>query len=344
MFAGLFRKKIILFVIGICVLAGMSLAVGFGFYLVKPAAEGGADQVFFVREGSNLKGVADKLYSRKIIIGKDLFLLWARVMGYSRNIKAGEYRLNAGMTPLEILRILGRGAIIAHPVTIPEGFTMKQIGYLLGEKGLVNKDEFLALAGDPDIAEHYGISGPGLEGYLYPDTYHFGRGLSSMSVIDVMVRRFKEVYAPFLEIAELSGMTMEKVVTLASIVEKETGLGKERPLIASVFLNRLNKRMRLESDPTVIYGLKDFDGNLRRRHLVQPTPYNTYVIRGLPPGPIASPGQEAIKAVLYPAKSNYLYFVSKNDGSHYFSKTLSEHNRAVEIYQKKKRKRHRKKS
>jgi UPF0755 protein len=339
MLAGLSRKRIVLFVSGICFLAGMSLAAGFGLYLMNPAKEGGADQVFFVRAGSNLKEVADELNRREIITCKGLFLLWARAMGYSRNIKAGEYRLNAGMTPLKILHILDRGEIITHPVTIPEGFTMKQIGYLLGEKGLVNKDEFLALAGDPDIAGRYGISGPGLEGYLYPDTYHFARGLSSMSVIDVMVRRFKEVYAPFREIAERAGMTMEKVVTLASIVEKETGLGKERPLIASVFLNRLKKRMRLESDPTVIYGLKDFDGNLQRRHLVQQTPYNTYVIRGLPPGPIANPGQEAIKAVLCPDKSNYLYFVSKNDGSHYFSKTLSEHNRAVEIYQKKKRKR-----
>jgi len=217
----------------------MSLAVGFGFYLMNPAKEGGADQVFFVREGSNLKEVAGELHSREIITGKGLFLLWARVMGYSRNIKAGEYRLNAGMTPLKILSIIARGVIITHPVTIPEGFTIKQIGDLLGEKGLVNKDEFLALADDPDIAGHYGISGPGLEGYLYPDTYHFGRGLSSMSVIDVMVRRFKEVYAPFREIAKRSGMTMEKAVTLASIVEKETGLGKERPIIASVFFKSL---------------------------------------------------------------------------------------------------------
>jgi UPF0755 protein len=340
MIAGLSPKRIVLFALALCFLVGVFLAVGFGFYLMSPAEEGGAERVFHVREGSTLNEVADELRSRDIITGRGLFLLWARVMGYSRNIKAGEYRLNAGMTPLKILHILGRGAIITHPVTIPEGFTMKQIAYLLEEKGLVNKDEFLALAGDPDIARSYGISGPGLEGYLYPDTYHFGRGLSSISVIDVMVGRFKEVYAPFREIAERSGMTMEKVVTLASIVEKETGLGKERPLIAGVFLNRLNKRMRLESDPTVIYGLKDFNGNLQRRHLVQETPYNTYVIRGLPPGPIANPGQEAIKAVLYPVKSNYLYFVSKNDGSHYFSKTLSEHNRAVEMYQKKRGKRH----
>ncbi len=344
MLGGLSRKRIVLFTIGIFFLIGVFLAVGFGFYLMNPSREGGGDQIFYVRSGSTLNEVTDELHSREIITSKCLFLLWARVMGYSKSIKAGEYRLNAGMTPLKILGILGRGAIITHPVTIPEGFTMKQIGYLLGEKGVVNKDEFLALAGDPDISRRYGISGPSLEGYLYPDTYHFARGLSSMSVIDVMVGRFKEVYAPLREIAERSGMTMEKIVILASIVEKETGLGKERPLIASVFLNRLKKRMRLESDPTVIYGLKDFDGNLQRRHLVQQTPYNTYVIRGLPPGPIANPGQEAIKAVLYPTKSNYLYFVSKNDGSHYFSKTLSEHNRAVEIYQKKKRKRHRKTS
>jgi len=309
---------------------------------MNPAKEGGTDQVFFVRQGSNLKEVAGELKSREIINNKPLFLLWARVMGYSRNIKAGEYRLNAGMAPLKLLRILSRGAIITHPVTIPEGFTVKQIGDLLEKKGLVNRDEFFALTCDPDIARRYGISGPGLEGYLYPDTYHFGRGLTSISVIDVMVRRFKEVYSQSQEKAEQSGMTMEKVVTLASIVEKETGLGKERPLIASVFLNRLNKRMRLESDPTVIYGLKGFDGNLKRKHLKEHTPYNTYVIRGLPPGPIANPGREAIKAVLYPAKTDFLYFVSKNDGSHCFSKTLSEHNRAVEIYQKKQHKRGRK--
>jgi len=339
MLAGSSRKRILFFAVGFSCLVAVFLAAGFGFYLMNPAREGGDDQVFYVQEGSTLNDVADELRSREIIVGKDLFLLWARVMGYSRNIKAGEYRLNAGMAPVKILHILSKGAVITHPVTIPEGFTIKQIGDLLEEKGLVNKDEFLALTGDPDTARHYGISGPGLEGYLYPDTYHFGRGLSPMSVIDVMVKRFKDVYASFRGISERSGMTMEEAVTLASIVEKETGLGRERPLIASVFLNRLNKRMRLESDPTVIYGLKEFNGNLKRKHLTEHTPYNTYIIHGLPPGPIANPGKEAIKAVLCPAESDYLYFVSKNDGSHYFSKTLSEHNRAVEVYQKKTRKR-----
>jgi UPF0755 protein len=256
-------------------------------------------------------------------------------MGHSTNIKAGEYVLNSGMPPLKVLDILSKGAVLLHAVTIPEGFTRKQIGELLEKKGLINKQKFLSLTGSPEIAKRYGISGTGLEGYLYPDTYQFARGLPTMSVIDTMVNRFREVVAPFRKRAEQLDMAMEEVVILASIVEKETGRAKERPLIASVFLNRLEKNMRLESDPTVIYGLIEFDGDLTREHLNQNTPYNTYVIRGLPPGPISNPGREAIKAVLYPANSDYLYFVSKNDGSHYFSETLSEHNKAVGIYQKK---------
>lgn len=331
------RKRSILFAIGLSFLVGVFLLFALGYYLVSPAKKGGHDQLFLVRDGSTLKEVAGELNTREIITSKRLFLLWARLMGYSTNIKAGEYLLNSGMPPLKILNILSKGTILTHPVTIPEGFTRKQIGEILEKRGLTNKQEFLSLTGNPDIAKRYGISGPGLEGYLYPDTYKFGRGLPTMSVIDAMVKRFQEVAAPFRKRAEQLDMAIEKVVILASIVEKETGRAEERPLIASVFLNRLKKRMRLESDPTVIYGLENFDGNLTRKHLVQKTPYNTYVIRGLPPGPISNPGREAIKAVLYPADTAYLYFVSKNDGSHYFSETLSEHNKAVEIYQKKKR-------
>jgi len=275
----------------------------------------------------------------KVITHKPFFLVWARLMGYSKKIKAGEYRLGPSMSPLRILDILTKGAIITHSVTIPEGFTRVQIAALLSDKALVNKEEFLSLTADPEVLGEYGVTGPNLEGYLYPDTYQFGRGLSAKSIIGVMVRRFREITAPFRARAEEMGMTMAKVVTLASIVEKETGLEEERPLIASVFLNRMKAGMRLESDPTVIYGIEDFGGNLTRKDLATRTSYNTYVIRGLPPGPIANPGREAIKAVLYPAETDYLYFVSKNDGSHYFSKILSEHNRAVKLYQKKNRKR-----
>jgi UPF0755 protein len=243
-----------------------------------------------------------------------------------------------------ILKDLTRGAIITHPVTIPEGFTKEQIAELLAGKDLANKHEFLSLTDDPEVLKKYGVKGTGLEGYLYPDTYQFGRGLSAKSIIDVMIKRFREVTGPLKVRVSETGMTIKEVIILASIVEKETGRPEERSLIASVFLNRLKRRMRLESDPTVIYGIKNFNGNLTRKDLSKPTPYNTYVIRGLPPGPIANPGLEAIKAVLYPVQADYLYFVSKNDGSHYFSKTLSEHNKAVKRYQKKRPKRHRKNS
>ena len=344
MLTHLLRNRLIYFVIGLVFLIVVFLFVGFGYYLSNPAEEGGDDQVFFVREGATLNMGAGELESQGIITGKPLFLLWARLMGYSRSIKAGEYRLNSAMPPVLILETLSKGIVITHPVTIPEGFTIKQIGELLEEKGLVNNEEFLAITGDPDVAKSYGISGQSLEGYLYPDTYQFGRGLSPMSVVEVMVKHFWEVIGPLREKIEQSGMTMEEVITLASIVEKETGRAEERPIIASVFLNRLKKGMRLETDPTVIYGIKDFSGNLKKKHLTQRTPYNTYVIRGLPPGPIANPGKEAIEAVLFPAKTNYLYFVSKNDGTHHFSKTLTDHNKAVQKYQKKRRSRRRKTS
>ncbi len=331
------RRRSILFTIGFSFLIGVFLLFALGYYLMSPAERGGHDQLFLVRNGSTLKEVAGELDRKGIITGKSLFLFWARLMGHSTNIKAGEYLLNSGMPPLKILNILSKGAILLHSVTIPEGFTRKQIGELLEKRGLANKQEFLSLTGSPEIARRYGISGKGLEGYLYPDTYQFGRGLPTISIIDTMVNRFREIVAPFKKRAEQLEMTTEEVVILASIVEKETGLAKERPLIASVFLNRLEKNMRLESDPTVIYGLRKFDGDLTREHLNQNMPYNTYIVRGLPPGPISNPGREAIKAVLYPADTKYLYFVSKNDGSHYFSKTLSDHNKAVETYQKKRR-------
>ena len=240
------------------------------------------------------------------------------------------------MAPAQVLEILRKGFVILHSVTIPEGFTRDQIADALTDKGLADKKRFLELTEDKVLLRQNGISGPSFEGYLFPDTYHFSRGLNPSTLIDVMVKRFWQMAGPLRERAAALGMKMEQVVILASIVEKETGEPTERPAIASVFLNRLSRGMRLESDPTVIYGLKDFDGNLRKNDLTRETPYNTYVIKGLPPGPIASPGLDAIKSVLYPAQTDYLYFVSKNDGSHYFSKTLAEHNRAVEIYQKRK--------
>ncbi len=333
------RKNIIVYALSLSILVGILFLASFWFYLLAPMQKGNSDQIFFVPEGSTLSKVAEGLESNALIKSKEPFLFWAKLMGYSRKIKAGEYCLNSEMSPLKILEAMSRGSIVTHPVTIPEGYNRMQIGALLEEKGLADRQTFISLTGSPDIARAYGFSGPDLEGYLYPDTYQFSRGLSVKSIVDVMVRHFLEVSAPFRNRIKVSGMTLEQVVILASIVEKETGSAEERPVIASVFLNRLKKRIRLETDPTVIYGIKNFDGNLKKKDLKRYTPYNTYVIRGLPPGAIANPGKEAIRAVIYPADTAYLYFVSKNDGTHYFSKTLSEHNRAVRKYQKNRRSR-----
>ena len=328
------HRKTLFLITGGLFLIGALLFMGMVFSLTTPAEKAGRSCTLVVPRGATLRQVADRLENKGLITGKHAFLLWSRLMRYGRHIKAGEYEFSAQMSPLEILHMLARGQILTHEVTLPEGFTVSQIATVLAKKGLVNKEQFLALTQDPEILDKYGLSGPSVEGFLYPDTYRFSRGLPPDLIIDTMIKRFLEITDPLRPRIEASGLGMREVITLASMVERETGLARERPLIASVFLNRLQKGMRLESDPTVIYGIEDFNGNLTRKDLRTYTPYNTYVIRGLPPWPIANPGKEAIEAVLWPEKTDYLYFVSKNDGSHHFSKTLQEHNRAVMRYQK----------
>ena len=335
----IFQKKNIFLAVSFIFLLSLFLFIGFAYYLLSPLEKGGYNKDFLVRRGATLKDVAKGLEKNRIIKSSGIFELWARISGAGRSIKAGEYRLNPGMSPLKVLKILNRGLVITCRVTIPEGYTRKQIAEVLQKEGLVNREEFISNTGSLDLAKRYGINAPNLEGYLYPDTYRFSKGMPVTSIIHVMVSRFWEITTPLSEKIKESRMTTNEVVTLASIVEKETGLDRERPLIASVFLNRLKKKMRMESDPTVIYGIKEFNGNLTKKDLTAHTRYNTYVIRGLPPGPIANPGLASIKAVLYPAKSDYLYFVSRNDGSHCFSRKFSDHNRAVSTYQKKRRSR-----
>jgi UPF0755 protein len=328
------RRRVVALCIGLIFLVAVSVVIGFGYYLISPAKKTGTQRFVAVREGSTLREVAENLERKGIIRNGSLFVAWGRCMGYGREIKAGEYLLSPAMPPIKVFGVLIRGVGITYPVTIPEGFCRKQIASVLDKKGITEVKSFLHISGDPSVAREYGISGQDLEGYLYPDTYQLRHGMDARKVIDVMVGRFWEVLAPYQEAIKKNPLSLEEIVTLASMVEKETGNAAERPKIARVFLNRLDRKMRLESDPTVIYGLPSFTGNLTRKDLECPTPYNTYLIKGLPPGPIASPGIEAIKAVLFPAKSNDLYFVSKNDGTHHFSRTLEEHNRAVMRYQK----------
>ena len=194
--------------------------------------------------------------------------------------------------------------------------------------------DFIQAATDTTRVRQIGLEGETFEGYLFPDTYFFPKEVTIERIISTMVKRFWSVFVPEWQArAKDLGLTVHQVVTLASIIEKETGAPFERPIISSVFHNRLKKKMRLESDPTVIYGIKNFDGNLTRKHLTTPTPYNTYKIRGLPSGPIASPGGASLEAALYPDDTKFIYFVSRKDRTHQFSTNLKQHNRAVQKYQ-----------
>jgi UPF0755 protein len=288
-----------------------------------------------IPKGVPFKGVVRILDQEGLLRSPTGFYLMARLMGVRGRVQAGEYDLSTTMFPLVILHKLVTGDVMKYRVTIPEGYTIRQIASYLQEQGIIEEQEgFLKLAFSTEFAAGLGIEGKGVEGYLFPDTYLLPKGASPSEIIKTMVGKFKRVYGPDCEhrAAEL-GMREREVVTLASIIEKETGLAEERPLISAVFHNRLKRGIPLCSDPTVIYGIADFDGNLRKRDLERKTPYNTYLKKGLPPGPIANPGRSSILAALYPAPVQYLYFVSRNDGSHYFSTTLKEHNEAVWQYQ-----------
>lgn len=300
----------------------------------KPAGKSDTPEIISVLPGENFTALATKLERQGIITHTRKFKILALIRGVDKKLKAGEYPLSAAMSPNQVLDVLVGGRTHLYRLTIPEGYTVKQIAAEVARKELGRTDAFLALAMSPEYAASFDIESGTMEGYLFPDTYYFPKNVSAETIITKMVARFKEQFRPqWQQRAKELNRSVHEIVTLASIIEKETGAPSERPIIASVFHNRLRKKMRLESDPTVIYGIPNFDGNIKRTHLATLTPYNTYKIRGLPPGPIANPGSEAIKAALYPADTDYLFFVSKKDSTHYFSKTIEEHREAVRKYQ-----------
>ncbi len=289
-----------------------------------------------IPSNSGLYKIRRILVEKGVIKNDKRFVQTARLFDITNKLKAGQYYINYGASPYQILRALEAGKVVQQRLTIPEGNTMYQIAAMFDAKGVVEKEAFLSLVKDPEYIRKLGLEVDSLEGYLFPDTYRLAKSQSADFVIRLMVNRMFKVLKELgvdkeSNTPEHMNMTFTRheVLTLASIVEKETAQGDERPLIARVFLNRLQRRMRLQTDPTVIYGIPNFNGNLRKKDLETYTPYNTYMIRGLPPGPIGSPGKAAIKAVLHPSKEWYLYFVSKNDGTHYFSKNLIEHNKAA---------------
>ncbi len=313
-------------------------AVDMHRFIHSPADTIDNQATFIIRSGETLNALATRLSDKGIISSTTRFKLYSRITRSDKQLKAGEYRLSTAMTPAHILDMLVQGKSILYRLTIPEGFTVQQIAEEVARQNLGTAEEIYKLATDSMVAQSFGIEAQTLEGYLFPDTYYFPKDTEPKKIIAKMVERFNAQFQPGWEkrVEELN-FSVHQIITLASIIEKETGVPSERPIIASVFHNRLKKKMRLESDPTVIYGIPDFDGNIKRHHLQTRTPYNTYKIRGLPPGPIANPGSASIQAALYPDQTNFLYFVAKKDGTHYFSTNIKDHNRAVRKYQLRRR-------
>lgn len=291
-----------------------------------------------IEPGKNVREIAGKLHQKRIIQKKWPFLVGYLLFFSSQSVKAGEYKLELPLSPKSILEKLTKGEIYLHPVTIPEGLTIQETALLFHSTLSIKPQQFIQAAHNTQLISSLDPKAKDLEGYLYPETYHFPDGTSASKVISTMVSQFKEVFnSKWRKKAQQINMTIREVVTLASMVEKETGISEEKPLISAVFHNRLQKGMKLDCDPTIIYVLKKenkFRGQLWIKHLKLDSPYNTYVYSGLPPGPIANPGKEALQAALYPADVSYLYFVSKNDGTHHFSRTFKEHQRAVNKYQR----------
>jgi UPF0755 protein len=330
-------KKIgtpIIFMLIFAILVATALYVDLYIYAGKPVNAEPVKQVVIVEPGQKFKSLSQILHQKGVIRHPAKFRLFSRIKGYDKHIKAGEYVFSSAMTPKRILKILVTGRVRLHRLTIPEGHNLKQIAQAVSQSGLGTREDFLNAATNADLVRSKGIDAQTFEGYLFPDTYYFSKDATPEKIISSMEKRFWSVFKPeWKNRAETLGFTVHQVVTLASIIEKETGVAVERPIISSVFHNRLKRGMRLESDPTVIYGIKDFNGNITRRDLAETTRYNTYRIKGLPPGPIANAGTKAIKAALYPADTRFLYFVSKNDTTHQFSTNLKDHNRAVQKYQ-----------
>lgn len=295
--------------------------------------------LFQVKPGMTLGSVARDLEKKEIIRAPLLFRLQVRLLGGANQIHVGTYEFKRSMTPRQIYVALTKGRVAVRYLTIPEGFDLEEIASAVEKAGLGKAEEILSIAKDPALISKLNIRSKSLEGYLFPDTYRFPLGVPAQNILIAMAQTLQKKLNPALrkQIAE-NNLSFHQILTLASLIEKETSVNSERPLIAAVFLNRLRKNMRLQSDPTVIYALPNLEGELRHRHLSYNSPYNTYRYKGLPPGPIASPGLASIRAVLNPAEVDYLYFVATREGGHKFSNTYKEHQKAVAQYRNRKEK------
>ncbi|MDD5180761.1 MAG: endolytic transglycosylase MltG [Gallionellaceae bacterium] len=311
------------------------LAVAFGYYATRPLTLPALPFEFSLKQGSSLKAAARQLQQEGLLSNGQLFAMLGRLLGKSSQIKAGNYQLETAVTPLELLDMLTKGKGMLSELSVIEGWTFGQFRAALDANPAIRHDT--AQLSETEVLQRAGVPENHAEGLFFPDTYYFANGASDLALLKraylTMQKRLQENWQ-----TRESGLPLDspyQALILASIVEKETGQARDRGMIAGVFTNRLRKGMLLQTDPTVIYGMGEkFDGNLRKRDLLADTPYNTYTRAGLPPTPIALPGLASLQAALHPAKTDAVYFVARGDGSSEFSATLTQHNRAVNKYQK----------
>ena len=308
-----------------------------GAFLDPADATASSPVLVEIEPGKNFRQICKDLHT------KGLLRYWwsldalARIQGNDTTINAGEYELSAAMPPRDILQKLSKGEIYLRKITVREGMSIWEIGKLVEDAGLLSEADFNRALVEEELLAMANLPATSFEGYLFPETYHFSKPVTAKRIIWAMMEESDKHWPQeFTERADQLKLSRHEVLTLASIIEKESGNVTEQPIISSVFHNRLQQGMRLQSDPTVIYGIPHFNGNITKADLEEPTPYNTYVIFGLPPGPIANPGETAIRAALNPAETQYLYFVADGRGNHVFSTTLKDHNEAVRKFQLKK--------
>ncbi len=307
-----------------------------------PPETPGVEQLFVIEQGESFESIAKRLHAAGLIRDTLLFRGMARYAKLGSKVRAGEFELSTGWTPMRLLKELTTSSGVQHKLSVPEGLTVRQVAKIVQDSGFGSAESFMKAAADPALLAKYDIPSKSAEGFLFPETYLFTRrkGDDAAYVVEAMLKEFRRQATEAWDGAPPKGEELFKAVVLASIVEEETGAPAERPKVAGVFLNRLKAGMLLQTDPTIIFGLGEaYDGNLKRSHLEDPkNPYNTYIHPGLPPGPICSPGFASMQAVAHPEEHEFYYFVATGEGAHVFSKNLREHVNNVNKYQRRGRK------
>jgi len=333
-------RRLLLAVVAMVVLAAAAAAGGTWWVNQRLQAPfqgfDGTEQFVEIPMGASTAAIGRQLADAGIV--RDLWTFRAALWwsGQARALQAGEYRFEGAATPLEVVTRIAEGRVFGRPLTFPEGLTLAEMAAVFEMRGFGPAKAFLTAARNTDAIAGLDPAAPDLEGYLFPATYALSRTVTADQLVAMMVERFRSVWAEVSEGRDLGGMTVRQVMALASLVEKETAAPEERPLVSAVYRNRLSRQMGLQADPTVVYALSKagrYKGNIRKVDLDINSPYNTYRFPGLPPGPIAAPGRAAIEAALAPADVPYLYFVSRNDGTHVFAETLTQHNANVQKFQ-----------